>query len=140
MRTCDYTRRVTIELTDEQVAAVVRAATPGGLAPMTAGINDLDVVRRLLRSPIECARCSRTTLRALLVLAAFADGAERELADIATQVELSPSTTHRYLSTWLAVGLLTQNPQSRRYRRVGPRPRRNRTSPLACRGDEQHRR
>jgi DNA-binding IclR family transcriptional regulator len=28
---------------------------------------------------------------------------------------MSPSTTHRYISTLLAVGLLEQDPRSRRY-------------------------
>jgi DNA-binding MarR family transcriptional regulator len=52
------------------------------------------------------------------VLAAFpADGTERELSSVANQLSLSPSTTHRYLRTWTAVGLLERDPNSRRYRR-----------------------
>ena len=58
-------------------------------------------------------------LRALLVPAAFpADGSERELTAVAEQLSLSPSTTHRYLRTWTAVGLLERDPDSRRYRRA----------------------
>jgi len=35
---------------------------------------------------------------------------------VAAQLELSASTTHRYMSTLLAAGLLEQDPRTRRYR------------------------
>jgi DNA-binding IclR family transcriptional regulator len=35
---------------------------------------------------------------------------------VAMQLGLSPSTTHRYMTTLLAAGLLEQDPRSRRYR------------------------
>ena len=37
------------------------------------------------------------------------------VTDVAERLALSPSTTHRYMSTLLAVGLLEQDPRSRRY-------------------------
>ncbi|MHB8235300.1 MAG: acyl-CoA dehydrogenase family protein, partial [Solirubrobacteraceae bacterium] len=57
----------------------------------------------------DTANVSRSVLRALLVLAAFPlDGAYRALADIAKELGYNASTTHRYVSTWLAIGLLEQ--------------------------------
>jgi DNA-binding IclR family transcriptional regulator len=38
------------------------------------------------------------------------------VTDVAVLLEMSPSTTHRYLTTLLAVGLLEQDPRTRRYR------------------------
>ncbi len=45
-----------------------------------------------------------------------------EMTELAARLQSSPSTTHRYLQTWLVVGIVVQNPGSRRYRRaVAPR-------------------
>jgi DNA-binding IclR family transcriptional regulator len=38
------------------------------------------------------------------------------VTDLAGRLEMSPSTTHRYLTTLLAVGLIEQDPRTRRYR------------------------
>ncbi len=62
---------------------------------------------------------SRSVLRSVLVLAACpADGSDSEITDIARATGLSPSTTHRYAQTWAALGLIEQDPRTRRYRRV----------------------
>lgn len=72
-----------------------------------------------LRELMECEDYSRSTLRALMVLQAFpCDGGERQLTAVAGELGLSPSTTHGYVITWVAVGALEQNPTTRRYRRV----------------------
>jgi DNA-binding MarR family transcriptional regulator len=61
---------------------------------------------------------SRSTLRALLVLAAIpSDGEGRGVLELAEQLGLKPTSTHRYLRTWVAVGALEQVAGSRRYRR-----------------------
>ncbi len=51
------------------------------------------------------------------MLACFpTDGGALAVTDVAAQLSLSPSTTHRYMTTLLAVGLLEQDARSRRYR------------------------
>jgi hypothetical protein len=111
---------VRIALTDGQVARVVQEASGGaGLAGLLSGVSDLERLHSVVLPLLDDPRCSRSTFRALLVLGAFpADGSERELTDIAKRLGFSPSTTHRYIGTWLAVGLLEQDPHSRRYRRA----------------------
>jgi hypothetical protein len=113
-------REVTIRLTDGQVRQVVREASGHtSLASVLPEVGGLEALRGVVLSLKDDTTCSRSTLRGLLVLAAFpVDGSERELSDVARQLGLSPSTTHRYIGTWMAVGMLEQDPRSRRYRRV----------------------
>jgi len=88
---------------------------------LATGLNDPEELRRAVLPLLDDQGYSRATLRALLVLAAFpADGTGRELTSVAKQLALSPSATHRYAVTWMAVGLLEQDPRSRRYRRARP--------------------
>jgi hypothetical protein len=112
---------VRITLTSRQVAEVLREASAGpNVEGLLSGVGDVEAVRGAL-AQIDDPRCSRSTLRAVLVLAAFpADGSEMDLRDIADRLGFSPSTTHRYVCSWLAVGLLTQDQHSRRYRRAHP--------------------
>jgi hypothetical protein len=113
-------RQVTVSLTEAQVARVVREASgSAGLAPaFSSALSDPRTLAESVLPFLADQGYSRSVLRALLVLAAFpADGSERELSAVASQLSLSPSTTHRYLRTWTAVGLLERDPNSRRYRR-----------------------
>jgi hypothetical protein len=121
-------RDVSITLTESQVARVVREASGGPhLAGLLSGVSDLEVIRMAMQSMWDDHQWSRSVLRSVLVLAACpADGSECEITDIARAIELSPSTTHRYVQTWAALGLIEQNPRTRRYRRAlapGRRPR-----------------
>jgi IclR-like helix-turn-helix domain-containing protein len=108
---------VAITLTRAQVDRVVRQAAQGDgaagrLRPLSSAGMEIARYRELAESP----RLSRSLLLGLLVLASFpADGSSTAVTDVATQLDMSPSTTHRYLSTLLAVGLLEQDPRSRRY-------------------------
>lgn len=113
-------RDVLIALTDGQVAQVVREAacrtSVAGLLPET---DALDALRSVVLPLLDNATYSRSTLRALLALAAFpADGAERELTEVARELGFSAGTMHRYVGTWRALGLLDQDPRSRQYRRA----------------------
>jgi hypothetical protein len=111
---------VTVRLTATQVAQVVRQAsnTPG-LVTLLAGVSDLRALRQAIQPLLKDPKCSHSTFRALLVLVAFPpDGSERELSDIASALDMTPSTAHRYVRTWMALGLLQQNSHSRRYRRA----------------------
>jgi len=111
---------LTVTLTPGQVTDLLSRATgEQGVANLLAAVSADETTKELLLGLMEDGNYSRSTLRALLVLTAFpADGSARELTDIARQVRLSPSTAHRYVATWLATGLLSQAPRSRRYRRT----------------------
>ncbi len=110
---------VLIALTGGQVAEVVREAS--GLqdpASRLPELSELDIVSAVVLPLLTDESYSRSVLRALLVLNALPpDGSARDLTDIARDVDLSPSTTHRYLHTWMAVELVDQQPRSRRYYR-----------------------
>jgi hypothetical protein len=113
-------REVAITLTEAQVAQVTREALgDAGMNTLLAELGDPQSVQSLVLPIATDIRLSQALLRGVLVLATFPpDGTERELTDIARELGLSPSTTHRYTSTWMALGLLQQNASSRRYRRV----------------------
>ena len=110
---------VSIVLTSSQLAQVHRdtSSEEQGLGSLLATFENLGSASELLDAAYT-ANVSRSVLRALLVLAAFPlDGAYRALADVAREIGNNPSTTHRYVSTWLAIGLLEQDPKTRKYRR-----------------------
>ena len=116
--------KVSIVLTDSQVAQIVRDGSGGGARSTSVlrSLNDLASAANVVDTAFGSAQLSQSTLRALLVFAAFpADGSYRSLTEVAREVGYNPSTTHRYASTWLAVGMLERDPASRLYRRaVGP--------------------
>ncbi len=105
-------------MTRPQIDRVVReAGRENGVSGLLRGLGaDGDLASRyesLAGSP----RLSRSLLLGLLVLAAFPDdGASLAVTDVAERLSMSPSTTHRYMTTLLAVGLLEQDARSRRYR------------------------
>jgi hypothetical protein len=110
---------VTITLTDAQIRQVTRAATKGsrGLATLLAHQTDLRAAAQAVGSSAELRGISRSALRAMLVLCAFpTDGSYRTLAEVTQLVGLSPSTAHRYVTTWVVVGVLEQEAVTRRYR------------------------
>ncbi len=113
-------REIAVTLTAEQVQAVVQAAT----APAAVGyafasaLENPTALSSALTPLLSDNSYSRSVLRALLILAGFpADGTERELTAVAEEVGFSTSTTHRYLHTWEATGLLERDVDSRHYRR-----------------------
>ncbi len=62
---------------------------------------------------------SQSLLRGLSVLSCYGpDRPWRAIIQLAGQLGMSPSTTHRYVKTLKAVGLLEQNPTTREYRPV----------------------
>lgn len=65
------------------------------------------------------ARLSHSLVRGLLTYAAFPhDGSYLGVMDLARHLDLTPSTTYRYVSTLLVAGLLERDPNTRRYRRT----------------------
>jgi len=116
---------VSLGLTVEQVASVIAAASAAGEegANLLAGLAAPGELTA--SSLIDDRTVSRSLLFGLVVLISFpADGSDRGVKEVAAELDLPTSTTHRYAHTLLAVGLLQQDPRSRRYRRAGmPQPR-----------------
>jgi hypothetical protein len=113
-------RDIVIKLTIDQIAQVVQeSADAGPLERILAGLDSVDEFRRVLVGLLDQGhKYSRSALRSLLVLTALPlDGTECELTEIADATGLATSSLHRYLKTWKAVGIVEQDPQSRRYRR-----------------------
>lgn len=64
---------------------------------------------------------SISVLQGLLVLSRFpADGGSVRLADLGRLIDMEGSTTHRYVATLVAAGLLEQDPATREYCVVDP--------------------
>jgi DNA-binding MarR family transcriptional regulator len=112
------TGRISIELTGAQVDRVMRdAGHEQDLAGLLRGLDaDGSLAARYLALAAS-PRLSRSLMLGLLVFAAMPrDGDTLAVTDVASKLDMSPSTTHRYMTTLLALGLLEQDPRSRRYR------------------------
>ncbi len=111
------TSGITIELTNAQIDRVLRgSADSDQISNHLRGLSER-VGSSKFRELADSPRLSRSLLLGLLVLGAFpTDGTPLAVTDVAGRLEMSPSTTHRYLTTLLAVGLLEQDPRTRRYR------------------------
>ncbi|HEX3909360.1 MAG TPA: helix-turn-helix domain-containing protein [Solirubrobacteraceae bacterium] len=116
--------RIVLELSRSQVAKVLREADASG-APSTllSGLHgqepgvtaDVDELMEL--AAVEERRLSRSLLSGLLVLACFPlDGGHLGVAQLARRLNMSPSATHRYVSTLVAAELLERDRDTRRYR------------------------
>jgi len=112
--------RVVIELSPAQVDRVIRTAADGGnMSLLLSGLRDVREVLAREPSQMDDNRLSRSLLAGLLMLASFpTDGSYLGNAEIARLLDMNPSTTHRYVSTLVAVGLLERDPTTRRYRLV----------------------
>jgi len=113
---------VTIELTRSQIDRVVRSSSDGdGVANLLRTLTDGGTLAARYEALSESPRLSRSLLLGLLVLASFpSDGSSLAVTDVAGRLSMSPSTTHRYMTTLLAVGLLEQDARTRRYRLPEP--------------------
>ena len=111
---------VTLALSEAQIASVMgQVSGDAGLAGPLASLGEVEPATALIRPLLEDPRYSRSVLRALLLLAACPpDRSGHEVTSVAKRLAMSASTAHRYLSTWVAVGLLERDPQSRQYRRA----------------------
>lgn len=120
--------RIVLELSRGQIAQVLRAASASG-APSTllSGLDDeggkgdsANVDELLSLADADERRLSRSLLAGLLVLACFPrDGGPQGVAQLARRLDMSPSATHRYVSTLLAAGLIERDPETRRYHLAG---------------------
>jgi len=116
---------VSVELTSAQVEGVLRASTDAHGPSLSLLLSGLIAEQAISESSLEerywveleSGRLSHSLFRGLLILALFISGEEgRGVVDVARQLGLSPSTTHRYITTLVAFGLLVQDPSSRKYR------------------------
>jgi DNA-binding MarR family transcriptional regulator len=109
---------ISIELTRSQIGQIVREASDEDhVHQLVQGLGQRNDISKRYLELAESPRLSRSLLLGLLVLACFpADGSSLAVSDVAERLTMSPSTTHRYMTTLLAVGLLEQDPRSRRYR------------------------
>ncbi len=107
---------IKIELSKAQINQIVReAAQDDGLLGLLGGLEELDVQASSV--PMDDVRLSRSLLRGLMVLASYpTDGSARSVTDVAHQLGMGISTTHRYTSTLVEVGVLERDPISRQYR------------------------
>ncbi len=115
---------VLIELTKGQVDHVIRAAGQGGtMSVLLSALKDPKWTLSLggdewsYPAQMDDRRLSRSLLSGLLVLSCFPyDGGYLGIAELARMLDMNTSTTHRYVTTLLAVGLLERDPSTRRYR------------------------
>jgi hypothetical protein len=109
---------ITIELSPSQVDQVVRGASNRDFASnLLRGLSGGNTQEPSYETLADSPRLSRSLLLGLLVLACFpADGATVTVTEVARRLRMSASTTHRYMTTLLAVGLLEQDSRTRRYR------------------------
>jgi DNA-binding MarR family transcriptional regulator len=119
---------VTIELSKSQVDKVIRAAGQGGtMSVLLSALRDpswtlgLDSEESAQPAQLEDRRLSRSLLSGLMVLSCFPpDGGYLGIAELARMLAMNTSTTHRYVTTLLAVGLLERDSTTRRYRLATP--------------------
>ncbi len=74
-----------------------------------------------LPAQMQDRRLSRSLLAGLLVLSCFpVDGGYLGIAELGRTLGMNTSTTHRYVTTLLTVGLLERDAATRRYRLAAP--------------------
>jgi hypothetical protein len=129
---------ITIALSPTQVDSVVRAASHGrapsvaalvagslarprrngdGAPPARSRSGEADQAADRPPGNADDPRLSRSLLRGFALLAGFApDGGERGIVELAKDLDMSPSTAHRYALTLVELGLLERCPKTRKYR------------------------
>jgi hypothetical protein len=135
----DEQHTISIKLSPAQVEEVVREASGNSgpsistlitdtlSAPLGGDVSDPEIATpgsRLKQSmPIGEVepRLSRSLLRGLSILTCFTpDGRPRGVVEIAEELGMSPSTTHRYALTLVELGLLQRSPTTRKYSLPAP--------------------
>jgi Fic family protein len=118
MSTAQDQVQISIELSQAQVDRIVREASGmGSLSVLLSGLADTREGLATVPRELDDTGLSRSLLTGLLMLAAFpADGSYVRNSEIAAILDVNVSTTHRYISTLVAVGLLERDHITRRYR------------------------
>ena len=120
---------ISITLSPTQVDEVLRAAAQSR-APSVSALFDGGVLEAQVKPnghdaeapvgllPLDTSdrRLSRSLLRGLSILTCFdADGEARGIIELARDLDMSPSTAHRYALTLVELGLLERCPRTRKY-------------------------
>jgi hypothetical protein len=105
------------------VSNLLLAALDNAYKPEKNGKSKTKSLQKATQEALEDAltdpQLSQSLLRGLAILSSYGpDRPWRAIIDLAQQLGMSPSTTHRYVKTLRAVGLLEQNPTTREYRPV----------------------
>ncbi len=105
-------------LSPQQVDHVVRATVGGGDLPaLLSGVANADDTFADKLRQIDHRNLSRSLLIGLLAVACLpSDDSSMAVTQLARLLGLNKSTTHRYVKTLTVVGLVQQDPQTRRYR------------------------
>lgn len=102
------------------IANALRAPVDSKSGKASAKSAEASAASRLSeRLPIGAVdpRLSRSLLRGLSILTCFGpDSNTRGIVEIAEELGMSPSTTHRYALTLVELGLLERCPTTRKYR------------------------
>jgi DNA-binding MarR family transcriptional regulator len=111
---------VVVALSREQVEQVVRdAAGAGAMSILFCGREDVRAMLEADPEVFENSRLSHSLIYGLLMLAMFPlDGGDLGNAELARLLGANPSTTHRYVSTLVTVGVLEHLAETARYRLV----------------------
>lgn len=107
-----------IELSQGQLEHILRDVSGSGSFSLAlTGLSDVRAVRARAQPLLEDSRLSRSLMLGVLLLAAFpSDGSYIGNSELADALGLSASTTHRYVSTLLALGLVERDAATRKYR------------------------
>lgn len=126
---------ITIALSNDQVDQVLRAALrlPQGTSEslLTAALDHAhrpaggsaegnrfrEATKHALQAALDDPQLSQSLLRGLALLSCYSPEREwRTISELAKELDLPPSTAHRYARTLRAIGLLEQHPGTREYR------------------------
>jgi DNA-binding transcriptional ArsR family regulator len=111
--------RVSLTLAPDQVDELLKAINSESAlsaVPELAAGDAGKITELRYRALLDDRRLSRSLLAGLLVLACFTPSSELGIAELSRRLGMRASTTHRYVATLLAAGLLERDPSSRRYR------------------------
>lgn len=115
-------RDIFVRLSRDQVARVISEAGDSGiLTLLLAQLNSKTKrprSKKLKDDPcLENPGLSSSVIIGWAVFGAFTPpGTLRGVLEVANELELSPSTTHRYIATLNELGLLERDPETRMYR------------------------
>lgn len=111
---------VKIALTADQVADIALAAAGSGHGVPAPLLSWLDPVALASPSLARDPRLCKTLIVGLAVLLSFPVGGElRGVKEVADELGVGTSSGHRYVLTLKQIGVLAEDPATRRYRRVG---------------------
>jgi IclR helix-turn-helix domain len=127
-------QQISITLSPAQVDQVLRAAARSTVPSVSVLVAGATKGRALAEDPPASPagfmpdassdrRLSRSLLRGLSILTCFnGTGGERGILELARELGMSASTTHRYAMTLTELGLLERSPRTRKYRLPAPPP------------------